>query len=80
MQWMAYPGIPKFPTDNVQELSTEDGRYTCDELAEKVGISHGSVYIIWTRHLRMRRVASRWMPHYLTWVQMTDLVGQQIDT
>ena len=46
MQWMAYRGIPKFPTDNVQELSTEDGRYTCDELAEKVGISHGSVYII----------------------------------
>ena len=53
----------------------EDRRYTCDEFAEKVGISHGSVYTILTKHLKMRWVSARWVPHRLT----QDLMTKRLD-
>lgn len=72
-------GRPKEATDNfhverVKELLDEDRRYTCEELAESVGISHGSVHTILTRHLKMRRVSARWVPHHLNQDQMTQRV------
>lgn len=60
--------------EKVKELLKEDRRYTCDELAESVGISHGSIYTILTRHLKMRRVAARWVPHHLSQEQITHRV------
>ena len=58
----------------IKLLLDEDQRYACEELAESIGISHGSAHTILTRHLKMRRVAARWVPHYLTCAQMTDRV------
>lgn len=63
-----------YHAEKIKELLDEDRRYTCEELAENVGISHGSAHTILTRHLKMRRVAARWVPHYLTRAQMTDRV------
>ena len=64
----------QFHIEKVKELLDEDRRYTCDEIAQSLDISHGSVYTILTRHLKMRRVAARWVPHHLTREQMTDRV------
>ena len=58
----------------IKECLNGDRRYTSDETAESFGISHRSVYTILTRHLIMRRVAVRWVPHHLTRDQMTDRV------
>ena len=63
-----------YNVEKIKILLDEDRRYTCEELAESIGISHGSAHTILTRHLRMRRVAARWVPHYLTRAQMTDRV------
>ena len=49
-------------------------QYTCDGLAESVGINHGSVYTILTRHLKMQQVAARWVPQHLTRDQITHRV------
>ena len=64
----------KFHIEKVKERLNEDRRYTCDELAERIDISHGSVYTISTRHLKVRQIAARWVPKHLTWAQMTDRV------
>ena len=63
-----------YHVEKIKILLDEDRRYTCEELAESIGISHGLVHTILTRHLKMRRVAARWVPHYLTNAQMTDRV------
>lgn len=43
----------------VRETLEKDRRWTCDEIAQEVGISHGSVYTILTTKLNVRRVAAR---------------------
>ena len=60
--------------EKIKELLDEDRRYTCEELAECIGISHGSAHTILTRHLKMQRVAARWVPHYLTRTQIAERV------
>ena len=52
----------------------KDRKLTCDEVAESVGISHWSVHEIITPHLKMRRIAARWVPHFLTHGQMQERV------
>ena len=41
----------------VKGVLDEDRRLTYDEVAESVGISHGSAHEIITRHLKMSRIA-----------------------
>ena len=48
-------------------------RLICD-VAESVGISHGSAHEIIIRQLKMRRIAARWVPHFLTRDQMQERV------
>ena len=60
--------------EKIKILLDEDRRYTCEELAESIGISHGSAHTTLTRHLKMQRVAAGWVPHYLTSAQMKGRV------
>ena len=78
----ARSGRPHEATDpyhieKVKEVLDEDRRLTCDEVAESVGISHMSAHEIITRHLKMRRIAARWVPHFLTCDQMQERYGLQ---
>ena len=75
----AHSGRPHKATDpyhikKVKKVLDEDRRLTCDEVAESVGISHGSAHEIITRHLKRRRIAARWVPHFLTHDQMQERV------
>ena len=51
--------------ENVAKLLNDDRRYSCDEIAHKLDISHGSVHRILMERLRMRKIAARWVPHML---------------
>ncbi|XP_053398245.1 histone-lysine N-methyltransferase SETMAR-like [Mercenaria mercenaria] len=64
----------KLHVEKVKKLLDDDRRYTYEELAEGVGIAHGSVHTILTRHLKMRRVSARWVPHHLNRDKMTNRV------
>ena len=59
----------------VKALVEEDGRYTVEEIANKVGISEGSAHTILTQNLGMKKVCARWVPHLLT----TDQKKQRVD-
>ena len=50
----------------VQRLVEEDGRVTVLKIAEKVGISSGSVSSILHKSLGLSKVSARWVPHMLT--------------
>lgn len=45
---------------NVEKLVTRDPNASIDEIAQEVGISHGSVHTILLDRLRMRKICSRW--------------------
>ena len=49
--------------ENVAKLLNDDRRYSCDEIAHELDISHGSVHRILTEPLQMRKIAARWVPH-----------------
>ena len=51
---------------NVAKLLEADRRYTCEEKAYELDISHVSAYRILTERLQMRKVAPRWVPHMLS--------------
>ncbi|XP_033753091.1 uncharacterized protein LOC117336556 [Pecten maximus] len=64
-------GRPKTATTKgtiaaVKNLVAEDGRYTLQYLAKTVGISSVTVNEILTKHLKLRKVCARWVPHLLT--------------
>jgi histone-lysine N-methyltransferase SETMAR len=61
-----------FYVEKVKELIDTDRRYTCEEIASHVGISSGSAHTILTRCLKMRKIAARWVPHFLNDVQMLE--------
>ncbi|PAA54417.1 hypothetical protein BOX15_Mlig004941g5 [Macrostomum lignano] len=50
----------------VQELLDDDRRRTCEELAEDVGVSVGSVHTILTERLHLQKKFCKWVPHLLT--------------
>uniref|UniRef100_A0A1I8JKM9 HTH_48 domain-containing protein n=1 Tax=Macrostomum lignano TaxID=282301 RepID=A0A1I8JKM9_9PLAT len=50
----------------VQELLDDDRRRTCEELAEDVGVSVGSVHTILTERLLLQKKFCKWVPHLLT--------------
>ena len=63
-----------YHAEKVKEVLDEDRWLPCDEVAESVGISHGSAHEITTRHLKIRRIAARWVPHFLTRDQIQERV------
>ena len=52
--------------ENVAKLLNDDRRYSCDEIAHELDISHRSVHRNLTERLQMRKIADRWVPHMLS--------------
>ena len=59
----------------VKELIEKDGRYAVQDIARQLGISQGSVHIILTKKLGLRKICARWVPHLLTTEQKKKRVG-----
>ena len=51
---------------NVAAMIQEDRRLTTRQIAETIGISHGSAHTILTEELGKRKVCSKFVPHLLT--------------
>ena len=58
---------------NDANLLNDDRRYSCDETAHELDISHGSVHQILTECLQMRQIAARWVFHMLSNVKNTNV-------
>ena len=43
-----------------------DARFTVRDIARKVGISLSTVHLILKKHLKVRKISARWVPHLLT--------------
>ena len=52
--------------ENVAKLLNDDRRYSCDEIAHELDISHGPVHRILTECLQMRKIEPRWVLHMLS--------------
>ena len=52
--------------ERVHQIICEDRRLTIDEVSMLVGISHGTCHKILTEDLKMRRVASKFVPRLLS--------------
>ncbi|MCU7801502.1 MAG: transposase [gamma proteobacterium symbiont of Lucinoma myriamae] len=50
----------------VHNCIKEDARYTLQDLSHIVGISSASVHEILTKHLKVKKICARWVPHLLT--------------
>ena len=50
----------------IKEIIEGDARFTVRDIARKVGISLSTVHLILKKHLKVRRIAARWVPHLLT--------------
>jgi len=61
--------------ERVRQIIREDCRRTIDEVSMLVGISHGTCHKILTERLKMRRVASKFVPRILS----VDQKQQQLD-
>ena len=62
-------------TERVRQIIREDCRRTIDEVSMLVGISHGTSRKIFTEDLKMRRVATRFVPGLLS----VDQKQQRLD-
>ena len=43
-----------------------NARFTVHDIAQKVGISLSMVHLILKKHLKVRKISARWVPHLLT--------------
>ena len=64
-------GRPKFASrkeivSNIKVIIEGDARSTVRDIARKVGISLSTVHLILKKHLKVRNIFARWMPHLLT--------------
>ena len=50
----------------IKEIIEGDARFTVRDLARKVGISLSTVRLILKKHLKVRKISARWVPHLLT--------------
>ena len=50
----------------IKEIIEGDARFTVRDIARKVGISLSTVHLILKKHLKVRKISARWMPHLLT--------------
>ena len=81
----ARPGRPVSATsgyqeDRVRQLVTDDPRITLLELASMVNVSEGSIFEILHICLQMRKVATRWVPHYLSAEQFFSTMTMPLRT
>ena len=50
----------------IKEIIERDARFTVLDIAQKVGISLSTFHLILKRHLKVRKISARWVPHLLT--------------
>ena len=50
----------------IKEIIEGDDRFTVRDTARKVGISLSTVLLILKKHLKVRKISARWVPHLLT--------------
>ena len=50
----------------IKEIVEGDARFTVRDIARKVGISLSTVHLILKKHLKVRKISARWVPHLLT--------------
>ena len=50
----------------IKEIIEGDTRFTVRDIARKVGISLSTVHLILKKHLKVRKIFARWVPHLLT--------------
>ena len=50
----------------IKEIIEGDARFTVCDIARKVGISLSTVHLILKKHLKVRKISARWVPHLLT--------------
>ena len=73
----AHPGRPKTSVTKtsiaaVKIVVEQDARLSVRDIASCTGISEGSVQTILKKHLDLRKVCARWVPHLLTEEQKTQ--------
>ena len=49
----------------IKEIIEGDARFTVLDIARKVGISLSTVHLILKKHLKVRKISARWVPHLL---------------
>ena len=57
---------PKEIVSKIKEIIEGDARYTVRDIARKVGISLSTIQLILKKHLKVRKIFARWVPHLLT--------------
>ena len=50
----------------IKEIIGGDARFTVHDIAQKVGLSLSTVHLILKKHLKVRKISARWVPHLLT--------------
>ena len=50
----------------IKEIIEGDARFTVCDIARKIGISLSTVHLILKKHLKVRKISARWVPHLLT--------------
>ena len=50
----------------IKEIIEKDARFTVRDIARKVGIPLSTVHLILKKHLKVRKISARWVPHLLT--------------
>ena len=50
----------------IKEIVEGDARFTVRDIARKVGISLSIGHLILKKHLKVRKIFARWVPHLLT--------------
>ena len=61
----------------IKEIIEGDARFTVRDIARKVGISLSTVHLILKKHLKVRKISARWVPHLLTDEQKGQRVSGQ---
>ena len=56
----------KETVSKIKEVIEGDARFTVRDIARKVGISLSTVNLILKKHLKVRKISARWVPHLLT--------------
>ena len=72
-------GRPKFASrkeivSKIKEIIEGDARFTVRDIARKVGISLSTVHLILKKHLKVRKIFARLVPHLLTYEQTRQRV------
>ena len=83
-------GRPKFASlkkivSKIKEI-IKDVRFTVRDIVRKVGISLSTVHFIMKKHLKVRKIFARWVPHLLAdeqnrqWVKVAKKLLQMFQT